>query len=78
MGKPDKAGKGAGSKNPAQTEKRHEVLNPDGSAYVETDEAGNQVSGMTQEQWRNRDKTAGFTRPDDEEETAEEPVAPAG
>ena len=49
-------------------QKRHSVLNPDGTPYIDpvTGE-----EGMTQEQWRNRDKSLGLTRPDDESETDE-------
>ena len=74
MGKPDKAAKGKESA-PGQTgtAKGHQAPR---EVY---DAAGNPVD-MNQAQWKDRDKTAGFTRPEDEdeEETAEEPVAPAG
>ena len=69
MGKPDKAAK----ENKGQS-KEHEV----------NDAQGNPVEGgMTQEQWKGRDKTAGYTRPEDDENLTEpppneEPVVPAG
>jgi hypothetical protein len=46
-------------------QKRHTVLNPDGTPYRDP-ETGEE--GMTQEQWRNRDKTLGLPRPEGEAE----------
>jgi hypothetical protein len=46
-------------------QKVHRVLNPDGTDYVNP---ATGQPGMTQEDWRNRDKAAGLTRPEGEAE----------
>ena len=66
MGKPDKAAK----ENKGQS-KEHEVRYPDGSTGT-----------MSQKDWKNRDKSAGIERVDEDEGAteppSEEPVVPQG
>ncbi len=63
MPKPEKTGKPDKARG---QQKVHEVTNPDGTTVE-----------MTQEDWRNRDKSLGQTRPDDEPETVEPDPIPA-
>lgn len=65
----DKGKSGEQSSNKGQS-KVHRVLNPDGSDYINP---ATGAPGMTQDEWKSRDKSLGLTRPDGEAE-AEEPA----
>jgi hypothetical protein len=57
------ADKAKGANAPGQ-QKEHEVFNPDGTP----------AGTMTQAEWRNRDKSLGLTRPDEDDAVEEAPA----
>jgi hypothetical protein len=61
-------GKSQGQSQGQGQSKVHRVLNADGSEYVNP---ATGQPGMTQEEWRARDKSLGLTRPDDPDDSDE-------
>lgn len=55
--------------------KVHEIFNADGTPVLKED--GTPLT-MTQEEWRNRDKTVGYIRADDVEQAEGETSVPVG